>query len=66
MFKGEVDFINNIETKKQVFKTMIHQLEPNPDARMDDILNSEGISTTIVGRIKIEYMTGKKSSSITF
>jgi nitroimidazol reductase NimA-like FMN-containing flavoprotein (pyridoxamine 5'-phosphate oxidase superfamily) len=64
MFKGRVEFIDDIETKRQVFKTMIQQLEPNPDTIMDDMVNSKGIPTTVVGRINLEYMTGKKSVNV--
>jgi hypothetical protein len=43
---------------------MIAQLEPDPNSIMNDMVNSTGIPTTIVGKINIEYMTGKKSTEI--
>jgi nitroimidazol reductase NimA-like FMN-containing flavoprotein (pyridoxamine 5'-phosphate oxidase superfamily) len=64
MFKGKIEFINNLETKHHVFRTMIAQLEPDPKSIMNDMVNSTGIPTTIVGKINIEYMTGKKSTEI--
>ena len=65
MFKGELEFIEDAEAKRHAFKTMVLQLEPEPDSIMDDMLRSEGIPSTIVGRINIEYMTGKKSDEVT-
>ena len=65
MFKGKVEFIEDTETKRQVFKAMVLQQEPDPDSIMDDMLNSTGIPTTVVGRIVIEEMTGKKSPEVT-
>lgn len=65
MFKGELEFIEDAEAKRHAFKTMVLQLEPEPDSIMDDMLGSEGIPSTIVGRINIEYMTGKKSDEVT-
>ena len=65
MFKGVVEFIEDVETKRHVFRTMVEQLEPDPESIMDDMLNSKGMPTTVVGRINIEYMTGKKSAEVT-
>ncbi len=64
MFKGTVEFIENMDTKRHVFRTMVNQLEPDPGSIMDDMLGSEGIPTTVVGRINIEYMSGKKSPQV--
>jgi nitroimidazol reductase NimA-like FMN-containing flavoprotein (pyridoxamine 5'-phosphate oxidase superfamily) len=65
MFRGRVEFIEDIETKRHVFRTMVQQIEPDPESIMDDRVNSKGIPTTVVGRINIEYMTGKKSTEVT-
>ena len=64
MFKGKVEFIEDIEEKRRAFKAMILQLEPDPESIMDETLKSTGIPTTIVGKIKIEYMSGKKSEEV--
>jgi nitroimidazol reductase NimA-like FMN-containing flavoprotein (pyridoxamine 5'-phosphate oxidase superfamily) len=65
MFKGKIEFIQDVETKRHAFKTMIQQIEPDPDSIMDERLASKNIPTTVVGRIRIEYMTGKKSAEVT-
>ena len=64
MFKGRVEFIDDVEEKRGVFKAMILQLEPDPASIMDETLKSTGIPTTVVAKINIEYMSGKKSEEI--
>ena len=64
MFKGRVQFIDDVEEKRGVFKAMILQLEPDPESIMDETLKSTGIPTTIVAKINIEYMSGKKSEEV--
>jgi nitroimidazol reductase NimA-like FMN-containing flavoprotein (pyridoxamine 5'-phosphate oxidase superfamily) len=64
MFKGLVEFIEDIDEKRRAFKAMILQLEPDPEAVMDDLLSSKGIPTTVVAKIQIESMTGKKSVEV--
>ena len=64
MFKGKVEFIEDIEEKRHAFKAMILQLEPEPESIMDETLKSKGIPTTVVAKIKIDYMSGKKSEEI--
>lgn len=64
MFKGKIEFIEDVETKRYVFRTMINQLEPDPESIMDGLLSSKGIPTTVVGKINIEYMSGKKSAEV--
>jgi uncharacterized protein len=66
MFKGRVEFIDDVEEKRRAFKAMILQLEPEPDSIMDDTLKSTGIPTTVVAKIIIEYMSGKKSEQVSF
>ena len=65
MFRGKIEFIEDTETKRHIFRTMVNQLEPEPESIMDRMVNSEGIPTTVVGRICIEHMTGKKSAEVT-
>jgi nitroimidazol reductase NimA-like FMN-containing flavoprotein (pyridoxamine 5'-phosphate oxidase superfamily) len=64
MFKGNIEFIENTEIKRHVFRTMVNQIEPDPKSIIDLMVNSEEIPSTIVGKINIEYMTGKKSAEV--
>lgn len=64
MFKGKVRFLTSVEEKKNAFRVMINQLEPNPESIMDTMLSSEGLPSTVVGEISIEFMTGKKTPEL--
>ena len=64
MFKGKVDFINDIEEKRHAFRVMMNQLEPIPESIMGRLLGSEELSSTVVGKISIEHMTGKKTPGL--
>jgi hypothetical protein len=64
MFQGETTFVEKLEEKKNAFRIMIKQLEEDPQPILDKFLNSEGIKNTIVGKIDIEFMTGKKTPEI--
>lgn len=63
-FKGKVTFITNLEEKLQAIKIMTRQLDQNPDALADKLSNKKLESVT-VGRIDIDFMTGKKSKELT-
>jgi len=65
MFRGNIKFIEDTKSKRSVFRMMVNQIEPEPNSIMDRMVNSEGIPSTVVGRINIEYMTGKKSAEVT-
>jgi nitroimidazol reductase NimA-like FMN-containing flavoprotein (pyridoxamine 5'-phosphate oxidase superfamily) len=63
MFKGRVSFIDDSDEKLRALRTMLWQLEPDADAR-EKRMSTDGLSTTVFGRVDIEYMTGKKSKEI--
>lgn len=63
-FKGKVHFIIDQDEKLQAIKIMTLQLDKNPDARLAK-LNTEKLKDITVGRIDIEFMTGKKSKELT-
>ena len=63
MFRGRVSFIENEEEKLRALRTMLWQLEPDLQARARR-MNTDGLATTVFGRIDIEHMTGKKTSEI--
>ncbi|MBN2334200.1 pyridoxamine 5'-phosphate oxidase family protein [Candidatus Bathyarchaeota archaeon] len=63
MFKGRIEFIEDIEEKRQALRTLLYQLEPNPEAR-EKRLGTDGLPSTVFGRVVIEYMTGKKTPEI--
>jgi nitroimidazol reductase NimA-like FMN-containing flavoprotein (pyridoxamine 5'-phosphate oxidase superfamily) len=60
-FKGKVTFINDFEEKKEVLTNMVHKLDKNPDEVIYKQLTQQSITKISVGRIDIEYMSGKEA-----
>ena len=63
-FKGRVTFITDLDEKLRAIKIIIRQLDKNPDA-LADKLNNRRLENVTVGRIDIDFMTGKKSKELT-
>ena len=63
-FSGKVVLLESLEDKLTAVKCMINQLDSNPEKLVAD-LNSERLKNTVIGRIDIDYMTGKKSKEVT-
>jgi hypothetical protein len=63
-FKGKVTFITNLDEKLQAIKIMKSQLDQNPDALADKLKNKK-LENVTLGRIDIDFMTGKKSKELT-
>jgi nitroimidazol reductase NimA-like FMN-containing flavoprotein (pyridoxamine 5'-phosphate oxidase superfamily) len=63
-FKGKVTFIEDPDEKLHAIQTMINQLDKNP-TRLLTKLKAEKLGTTLIGRIDIESMTGKKTKELT-
>jgi nitroimidazol reductase NimA-like FMN-containing flavoprotein (pyridoxamine 5'-phosphate oxidase superfamily) len=62
-FYGRVTFIEDREEKMHAFRVMAGQLDDDPEARTSGI-KPESLDNTILGRIDIEHMTGKKSEEV--
>ncbi len=60
-FSGRVAFIDKLEERRLALECMMRQLDRNPEALMAKFLDSEEFKNTVVGRIDIDYMSGKKS-----
>ena len=65
MFKGAVSFIEDVEEKRDIFKIMMEQLDPESESMKKRLLKSEGIPNTIVAKISLDFVSGKKSEEIT-
>jgi len=63
-FKGKVGFIENFEEKKQALISMINKLDNNPKKVIEQQLSEKSISRVNIGRIDIEYMSGKKAKNV--
>jgi nitroimidazol reductase NimA-like FMN-containing flavoprotein (pyridoxamine 5'-phosphate oxidase superfamily) len=62
-FYGRVRFLEGKEEKLHAFRVMARQLDDDPEARTSGI-KLDSLDNTIVGRIDIEHMTGKKSEEV--
>ncbi|MFX0211121.1 MAG: pyridoxamine 5'-phosphate oxidase family protein [Candidatus Hodarchaeota archaeon] len=63
-FKGKVTFIKDIEEKKKALINMVHKLDQNPQAIIDKQLREKSVAKVTIGRIDIDYMTGKKQKTV--
>ena len=63
MFSGEASFIEDENEKWDILADMTKKLVADPE-RLIRARNRATVMTTIVGKIKIEHMTGKKSDSV--
>ncbi len=62
-FKGKVSFIHDLEEKRQALNNMIQKLDENPQGIIDTQLQEKSVTKVTIGRINIEYMTGKKQKT---
>ncbi|MHA1203045.1 MAG: pyridoxamine 5'-phosphate oxidase family protein [Candidatus Heimdallarchaeaceae archaeon] len=60
-FKGKVTFITDFDEKKEALTNMVHKLDKNPDVVIYKQLTQQSITKISVGRIDIEYMSGKEA-----
>ncbi|MEM2102940.1 MAG: pyridoxamine 5'-phosphate oxidase family protein [Candidatus Bathyarchaeia archaeon] len=65
-FSGKVTFVQNLEEKVHAIKCMIKQLDKNPEKLIERLEPGklEKLKSTMIGRIDVEYMSGKKSEKI--
>jgi nitroimidazol reductase NimA-like FMN-containing flavoprotein (pyridoxamine 5'-phosphate oxidase superfamily) len=61
-FKGKVTLVDDVAEKRRGLECLIRQLSANPEAKIAK-LKPEKIAKTMIGRIDIEYMTGKKTQT---
>jgi nitroimidazol reductase NimA-like FMN-containing flavoprotein (pyridoxamine 5'-phosphate oxidase superfamily) len=63
-FMGRVQFIEDMNEKKHALTVMVNDLEPDPQVVIDDQFSEKSISRVNIGRIDIEYMSGKKADEV--
>jgi nitroimidazol reductase NimA-like FMN-containing flavoprotein (pyridoxamine 5'-phosphate oxidase superfamily) len=61
-FKGSVVFIDDFEEKKEALLNMIHKLDANPEAVAEEQLTEKSITRVTIGRIDIDYLSGKEAT----
>jgi nitroimidazol reductase NimA-like FMN-containing flavoprotein (pyridoxamine 5'-phosphate oxidase superfamily) len=62
-FTGRVTILENLEEKREALACMIKQIDKNPETLIAD-LRPERLQNTVVGRIDVAYMSGKKSKEV--
>jgi len=63
-FMGRVSFLENFEEKKQALEVMIEALDDNRASIIEKQLTKKSITNINIGKIDIEYMSGKKSDKV--
>ena len=63
-FSGKVTMLENLKEKREALACMIRQIDKNPETLITD-LRPERLRNTVVGRIDVAYMSGKKSKEVT-
>lgn len=63
MFSGRVALIERLEEKWEAVSLMTRKLDDNAEEMIAQ-RKPESLDNTVVGRIDIEYMTGKKSEEV--
>ncbi len=58
-FSGRVTFLDSTEDKMAALQCMIRQLDKNPELLLAK-LEPKRLNTLLMGKISIEYMSGKK------
>ncbi len=63
-FKGRVSFIEDSKEKRHALSIMIDQLESDPTKVTEPQVTEKSIKSVKIGRIDIEYMSGKKAKEV--
>lgn len=63
-FKGQVSFIEDVKEKELALRIIIKSLEPDPQTVIDDQITEKSVQRVHIGRIDIEYMSGKKAKEV--
>lgn len=58
-FSGRIRLINDLSEKQHAIEVMVRQLSTNPEVKLAKI-KPEKLATTTMGRIDIDFITGKK------
>jgi len=65
MFRGTVSFIVDANERRHALEVMIKQLEQNPEQVMKKQITEKSLKRVNIGRIDIDYMSGKKADKVT-
>ncbi len=60
-FMGDVEFQTDVETKRKALLLMIDKYEKDPEPMKKRFINETALQGVLIGKIKIQKMTGKQS-----
>jgi nitroimidazol reductase NimA-like FMN-containing flavoprotein (pyridoxamine 5'-phosphate oxidase superfamily) len=63
-FRGKVTFVEDSKEKERAMKVMIRALDRNPQEIIEKQLKTQSIQKVRIGRIDIDYMSGKKADRV--
>jgi len=63
-FRGRVTFVKDLEEKTRALKIMIHALESDSEKVIAEQVTKKSVKRVYIGRIDIEYMSGKKAKEV--
>lgn len=63
-FRGSVSLVENRDEKEHALRVMIEALEPDPTKVMSEQITPNSLARVGIGRIDIDYMSGKKSDKV--
>ncbi|MFX0149447.1 MAG: pyridoxamine 5'-phosphate oxidase family protein [Candidatus Hodarchaeota archaeon] len=63
-FRGKVSFIANPEEKRIALTNMINKLDTDPQAVIEKQLTEKSIKRVTIGRIDIDFMSGKEAKKV--
>ena len=59
--RGHVEWVEDAEEKRRILGVMIDAMEPNPAEVRRQMIERSTLKNVLVGRLRIEEMTGKES-----
>lgn len=63
-FQGLITFIEDLDEKEHALRIMIHSLEQDPEQVIAEQITPKSLERVKIGRIDIQFMTGKKSTKV--
>jgi nitroimidazol reductase NimA-like FMN-containing flavoprotein (pyridoxamine 5'-phosphate oxidase superfamily) len=60
-FRGRVSFVEDEAEKRHALEVMIRRLESDPGQVMADQVNDASVARVHIGRIDLDYLSGKRS-----
>ena len=63
-FKGKVVFLTDFDEKKEALLNMVFKLDETPQEVIKKQITEKSVSNVTIGRIDIDYMSGKQAKEV--